>query len=201
MSPPLVKWSHTWVDDTVHIQLMYAFTFAERNGEWTLTLTHKPPGCPGKWCILLKQQCSFHITRRVFSIISRNQTAEVNCGAKTPQWQYNLKCSVLMDLCPFHLFQVSITSGDSGSLPCPDMLSVLLRPPSFFFFFIHLFVFNHSHSVDQKPWDNRMSRQWDFLFNTLQSWPGVKEVGLWVLEPHSSFPLFFFSFFLCKIVI
>lgn len=74
---------------------------------------------------------------------------------------------LLMDLCLFYLFQVPITSGDSGSLPCADMLSVLLRP---LIFIIYLFVLNHSHSFDQKPWDNLLSWQWDVFFSyTLQS--------------------------------
>lgn len=111
----------------------------------------------------------------------------------------NTTCSVMYwaadgSLCLFHIFQVPITSGDSGSLPCADMPSVLLRP----IFFIYRFVFNHSHSVDQKPRDNLMSWQWDFFFCSIPSKVvcRIQEVGLWVLEPHSSSSFLFFLFFL-----
>lgn len=73
----------------------------------------------------------------------------------------------------FHVLQVPTTSGDSGSLPFPDKLSVLLRPLFFFFLFIYHFGFSHLHSVDQKPWGQSHELAvfcFNFvLFNTLQS--------------------------------
>lgn len=108
----------------------------------------------------------------------------------------NTTCSVMYwaadgSLCLFHIFQVPITSGDSGSLPCADIPSVLLRP----IFFIYRFVFNHSHSVDQKPRDNLMSWQWDFFF--FQYPPkSCAEFKKWVCEcwNHTRHHPFFFLF-------
>lgn len=69
--------------------------------------------------------------------------------------------------CLFHLFQVPITSGDSGSRPCAHMLSVLLCVCVYL-------LFSPIHTLLARILRTVMSWQWDFFFffflNILQSW-------------------------------
>lgn len=122
----------------------------------------------------------------------KNDVWEVQCKDTN---HITSDCSVMYQTADGSFFfsfitQVPITSGDSGSLPCSDMLSVLCHPP----FLIYLFVFNHSHSVDQKPWDNELAMAIFFSFLILFS---PSKVGpefikwVWVLEPHSSFSVLY----------
>lgn len=85
--------------------------------------------------------------------------------------------------CLFHLFQVPITSGDSGSRPCAHMLSVLLCV-------CLSFIFTHSHSVGQNPSDSHELAVGFFFFFLISS--KVEEVDVWVLE------ILIFFLMICK---
>lgn len=87
--------------------------------------------------------------------------------------------------CLFHLFQVPITSGDSGSRPCAHMLSVLLCVCVCL-----SFIFTHSHSVGQNPSDSHELAVGFFFFFLISS--KVEEVDVWVLE------ILIFFLMICK---
>lgn len=88
--------------------------------------------------------------------------------------------------CLFHLFQVPITSGDSGSRPCAHMLSVLLCVCVFIFYF-HPFTLCWPESFGQS-WVG--SGIFFFFFFLISS--KVEEVDVWVLE------ILIFFLMICK---